>query len=87
MISEICTNLIKQKYGSQINQLKKLRLLQEININLQSLRKSNLQALFRWADQLDKDGYKVYVDSDETKQYIQGSGFIPELASNDVKVI
>ncbi|WAM04158.1 hypothetical protein [Mycoplasmopsis cynos] len=39
MISEICHKRLKQKYGSQINQLKKLRLLQEININLQNFRK------------------------------------------------
>ncbi|UWV81460.1 hypothetical protein [Mycoplasmopsis cynos] len=87
MISEICHKSPKTKIWFSDKSTKKVKITSRNKHQLTASGKSNLQALFRWADQLDKDGYKVYVDSDETKQYIQGSGFIPELASNDVKVI
>ncbi|WP_322941668.1 putative immunoglobulin-blocking virulence protein [Mycoplasmopsis canis] len=86
MISEM-PQMPKTKIWFSDKSTKKVKITSRNKHQLTSSGISNLQALFRWADQLDKDGYKVYVDSDETKQYIQGSGFIPELASNDVKVI
>ncbi|WAM10080.1 hypothetical protein ONA24_02130 [Mycoplasmopsis cynos] len=86
MISEIHKSY-KTKIWFSDKSTKKVKITSRNKHQLTVSGKSNLQALFRWADQLDKDGYKVYVDSNETKQYIQESGFIPELASNDVKII
>ncbi|TQC51520.1 putative immunoglobulin-blocking virulence protein [Mycoplasmopsis mucosicanis] len=86
MISQM-PQMPKTKIWFSDKTTKKVKITSRKGIALAASGKANLQALFRWADQLDKDGYKVYVDRQETKQYLKDSGFIAELASDDINII